>query len=73
MQSSANISETELLERLDDLPDRHSGARVAEFTPEQDAALMKYWKVKRQSDVARIIGFCTNVCARRYNELVEGE
>lgn len=57
-----------MLEELDALPDSR-GVLRHEWTPEQDAVLLKYWTVKRQVDVARVLGMCTNSCRDRYREL----
>lgn len=77
MQESIRVTEIEIsadiLAKLDALPDKHGGAQVAKFTEQQDAILLKYWTAKVQADVAKLIGWSKNVCARRFKELTGGE
>lgn len=59
----------ELLRTLEALPANTPGARRFAWTPELDQALLAFWPVRRQCDVARALGCCTNVARQRYREL----
>ena len=48
------ISE-ELAKQLEALQDSKIGKHF-EWTPEKDAILLKYWNIKKQSDVCNILG-----------------
>ena len=39
------------------------------FTEEKDALLKKYWPIKNHAEVARLLGFSTNTCLKRYRDL----
>lgn len=39
------------------------------FTKEKEALLLKYWPIKQHADVARLLGFSSNTCLKRYREL----
>ena len=58
-----------LLDELEALPDAAGGALRHEWTAEEDAVLLKYWKSKRQVDVARILGLAANTCRERWRQL----
>ena len=60
------IISDELLQQLEALPKAVSGKPKSLFTPEEDAILLKYWGVKRQVDICKIIGKCVNACRDRY-------
>lgn len=72
IEPAAPISR-EKLELLESLQDSNEKPWAARFSKEDDAILLKYWSVKKQSDVARIIGYSMNTCRKRYRELTEGE
>lgn len=57
------------LSALDALPEKKRPGWPVEWTAEADAALVKYWKVKRQPDVAKILCRSVSACAKRYEEL----
>lgn len=61
------ISEA-LQARLDALPEPRKVERKP-WTPEEDAALLKYWPIKRHSDVAKALGRCENICRYRLDAL----
>ncbi len=63
----------ELLRKLNSLPDAKYQTRDQEFTPDMDKALLAFWKVKRQYDVAKMLGKCIKLCRRRYEQLTEVE
>ena len=44
-----------------------------EWTPEQDAILIRYWATREHLAVARIIGINPETCRKRYRELTEGK
>ena len=39
------------------------------FTEEKDALLKKYWPIKNHAEVARLLGFSTNTCLKRFRDL----
>ena len=41
------------------------------WTPEMDALLLKYWKIKNGRDVGRLLGYSETSCRRRYDELTK--
>ena len=59
----------EMLEKLEALPGNKCGQKGREWTAEQDAALLKYWRVKRQEDVAKLLGVNTSLARKRYIKL----
>lgn len=63
------ISE-EMLKQFEALPDVEIGKHF-EWTPEKEALLLKYWKVKRQSDVCKLLGVTENPARKKYRELTE--
>ena len=56
---------------LEALPDRGRGGVGIKWTPELDAALLKYWPVKRHDQVSKILGICQTSCVARYRHLTE--
>lgn len=62
----------DIIKLLAELPDARTGAPPIAWTPELDAALLKFWPVKRKKDVAQILGRSVNVCRDRYQELIAG-
>jgi len=61
------------LAALEVLPDARRGAPSREWTSEEDAALLKYWPVKRKPDVAKTLGRGEHQCRERYEELTRGK
>lgn len=59
----------DLFALLDAMPDREIGGGRRAWTPEEDAALLRYWPVKRHRDVCRTIGVSENTALNRYREL----
>lgn len=55
---------------FDSLPDAKT-SRKYRFTKEQDAALLKYWPMKKHEDVAQLLGVATQTALRRYRELTK--
>lgn len=62
----------EWLDQLEALEPTKPGNPGIIWTPEMDAVLLKYWPVKRQPDVAEILGVCVGVCRNRYRYLTGG-
>lgn len=58
---------------FDALPDRPNGSPRRAWTTEEDSALLKYWMLKKQDDVARLIGVSVGTARRRYAELTRSE
>jgi hypothetical protein len=56
------------LEALEDKTPK--GIKIV-WTPELDAALLKYWPVKRHDQVSKILGICQTSCINRYRHLTE--
>jgi hypothetical protein len=71
MQTSPTVTELTLLERIAALPECRQGNQPATFTAEQDEALLKYWKTRRQDLFAAEFGYGVKVCRERYNELTK--
>ena len=63
------ISE-EMTKQLEALPDADVGKHF-EWTPEKDAILLKYWNVKRQSDICELLGITQNPARNRYRKLTK--
>jgi transcription initiation factor TFIIIB Brf1 subunit/transcription initiation factor TFIIB len=63
--------DTALLERLESLPDKQTGRGGHAWTEQEDAILRRYWPIKRQSDVAKVLGMSQDTCRKRYRELVD--
>ncbi len=63
-----SISE-EMLKQFDDLPNR----KPFEWTPEKEELLLKYWPIKRQADVCRLLGVSENPARKKYRELIDKE
>jgi hypothetical protein len=59
------------LSALESLPDRGNVGLKINWTPELDAALLKYWPAKRHDQVAKILGMCQTSCNARYRLLTE--
>lgn len=43
------------------------------FTAEEDKILLRYWPEKNKEAVAKLLGFSTTSCRKRYQELTENE
>ena len=59
----------DVLAKLEGLSDAKIGAPGLTWDQWQDDALLKFWPVKRQVDVAKTIGVSVNACRRRFEEL----
>ena len=72
MYGDITVEITEELERkLEALENTRIGPARFPWTPALDAALLKYWPVKRHMDVAKTLGCSDVVALRRYRELTE--
>lgn len=67
------IISDELLQQLEELPIAKAGQKKMVFTPEEDQVLLKYWGVKKQSDIARVLSKSIGVCRNRYESLIGEE
>jgi hypothetical protein len=65
------IDAESLLRAIENLPDTKYGPVGFEWTPELDEMLVKFWKVKRQSELCKIIGCSPNTARNRYRELTK--
>ena len=63
----ASISK-ELLERISRVKD----VQHIEFSPEIDAALLRYWPTKNKEQLAKALGIGVVRARKRYIELTEG-
>lgn len=76
MQRSPDVTEIQispdLLARIEAVPDTRMGNAPATWTPEQDAALLKYWEGKNKRMLSRVIGWSEKCCRDRYRELIGG-
>ncbi len=63
----------DLIDKMESLPKAGRGVQAYEFTPEQDAALLKYWPIKRHRDVAKALDISEATAIRRYRQLTETE
>ena len=72
IEPAAPISQ-EKIEILESLTNSDEKPWAAKFSAEDDAILLRYWGVKKQSDIAKVIGYSINVCRKRYRELMEGQ
>jgi hypothetical protein len=59
------------LSALEALPDKGNIGTKINWTPELDAALLKYWPVKNHEQIAKILGMCQGTCKARYRQLTE--
>ena len=59
------------LSALEALPDKGNIGTRINWTPQLDAALLKYWPVKNHEKVAKILGMCQSTCIARYRQLTE--
>jgi len=59
------------LSALEALPDKGNIGTKINWTPELDAALLKYWPVKNHEQIAKILGMCQGTCNARYRQLME--
>lgn len=64
------LSVSELERRLEELPDRLGHTRGRTWTAQEDELLLRYWRTKRQSDVAKLFGVAITTAMHRYNSLV---
>lgn len=55
---------------FEELPDANA-SRAMVFSDAMDAALLKFWPVKRHSDVARLLRVSENTARKRYRELCQ--
>jgi hypothetical protein len=60
-----------LIAELEVLPNAQNGQRKKQWSPENDAILLKYWGVKIQTDIASIIGLNVSTCRSRYRYLMK--
>ena len=58
----------ETVKKFDALPNR---TKLIRWTPEMDAILLKWWKVKQRRAVAAIFDCSETSCQRRYEELTK--
>ncbi len=59
------------LSALEALPDRTLKGIKIIWSQELDAALLKYWPVKRHDQVSKILGLSQTSCIARYRQLTE--
>jgi len=62
----------EALAELEALPDAIESQKKVTWDPWQDEVLLRTWRIKRQADVAKIIGVSQGTARKRYRELTDG-
>lgn len=62
-----NINE-ELLKKIESLPDKNPGIRQRNPTEQEKEIIKKYWKVKRQTDLCKVLGVSVSTARRWYEE-----
>jgi hypothetical protein len=78
-RSSEVCIDSDMLARIEALPDRRSGARLLMPTPTQLEALRRYWRPvgaeawKAQEDIAEAIGVSVNTARKWYRKYIEGK
>jgi len=63
----------EILKAFDALPSAKGPAEI-DWTPQKDALLLRYWPIKKHTEVARLLGVCSTTALKalkRYRELKE--
>ena len=65
-------SKSKLLAALDALPEKRIGGHRRAFTPDEDAALLKYHSIRMWDDLAEAFGCSENTLRRRLRELTAG-
>jgi len=70
-QSAGVEISAEMAAKLEALEDAHPGGPKHQWTAEEDAVLLKYWRIKRQVDVAELLGLDDNTCRYRYRDLMK--
>jgi hypothetical protein len=65
------IDAESLLRALESLPDSKYGPVGFEWTPEMDEILLRFWPVKRQAEICKLLGCSQNTARNRYRELTK--
>ena len=65
------IDAESLLRALESLPDSKYGPAGFEWTPEMDEMLLRFWQVKRQAEICKLLKCSTNTARNRYRELTK--
>ena len=63
----------DMLAALEGCQDSVGGRNGKQFTPVEDAAILKYYPLKRKEDLARVFHCCAETMRKRYNTLIEME
>lgn len=56
---------SDMLKRLEALPDARPGSTALVWTKEMDEVMRKGWRVKRKVDVAKVLGLNETTCRKR--------
>jgi hypothetical protein len=74
MSKSADVVEAEISpELLAKIESVANVARRGTFTPEIDAAILKYWPIKQKRGLAKALGMAEERVRSRYRQLTEGQ
>jgi hypothetical protein len=65
-----NIDQS-LLDQLEKLPDKHAGSRIRNPTEQELEIVAKYWNVKRQVDLCKLLGVSVATARRWYEEMAK--
>lgn len=69
MRELVTIDVRGLYAQLAAMPDKRPGVRKKQWTSDEDWILWTTWNVKRQSDIAKVIGIGIGACKERYDAL----
>lgn len=63
----------DMLAKIEQVRETKPGKPRRQFTPEEDAILLKYWPVKNHDELAQVLGCSTTLALRRYRELTKDQ
>lgn len=64
-------NDEELRAALDALPNASKGPKAIEWSGVQNTMLLVYWPIKRQSDVAKVLGRPVGACREQFEKLTK--
>jgi DNA-directed RNA polymerase specialized sigma24 family protein len=65
------VMDLDTIRKIEALPERKFLAH--RFTPEEDDVILRYWKIKNQREMARLMGLGLTTLKKRYKKLTGGE
>jgi hypothetical protein len=69
--TSTAVIPDEIERALDALPNKRTPGIPRQWQPREDEILLRYWGIKRQQDVAKILQRCIHSCLDRYRILTK--